>query len=241
MDSQETQTTDVELSNDHRVVLSAIGHLDLRGELPATVLEIYSVYEDTAIYFDQPVRRKRAFRDYLKYLREEDFIEVAKEENLGRSGGRRFFYSVGELYEKSFLYPDLTPIIDVDVPEYFGLTEAEWYDLREEIFTRDHHTCQACGTSKDELSDGSYLNIHHIRPAKEFYAEPGPVNVDEMNDPSNLITLCPSCHSRFEGQWKDLDNHGFAHQARSVVPNGDYPDFDFVAYVMNRLPDSESA
>jgi hypothetical protein len=62
----------------------------------------------------------------------------------------------------------------------------EWTSiLRESIRTRDDYVCQECGIHQEELQ-GRFknLDIHHID-----------YNKDNL-DPSNLISLCRSCHIR---------------------------------------------
>jgi len=55
-------------------------------------------------------------------------------------------------------------------------------ELKEEVRRRDGHKCQLCGVPQVECK--RKLSVHHI-------------NYDKRDsDPLNLITLCPSCHSR---------------------------------------------
>lgn len=55
----------------------------------------------------------------------------------------------------------------------------QWDTIRERILERDRRACQHCGNMDD-------LTVHHIQPWAET----------RDNSPSNLITLCRSCHSR---------------------------------------------
>lgn len=52
--------------------------------------------------------------------------------------------------------------------------------LRKSIRERDNYTCQDCGAHQDQLS--RKLSVHHIDGGKD------------NSDPSNLISLCQSCH-----------------------------------------------
>lgn len=63
-----------------------------------------------------------------------------------------------------------------------------WAALKRRILMRDGYRCRACGTGGDE----SKLHVHHIQPFKTFE------DPDKANAPSNLITLCPSCHQQAE-------------------------------------------
>lgn len=66
-----------------------------------------------------------------------------------------------------------------------GYQEGEqlgFWNVREYVLFRDGHTCQCCkGKSKDKI-----LNVHHIESRK--------VGGDS---PSNLITLCETCHKGY--------------------------------------------
>jgi len=55
---------------------------------------------------------------------------------------------------------------------------------QQEILKRDKYTCQKCGYNNLE---GEGLEIHHINPK---YTNKG----ENIDDPSNLITLCSICH-----------------------------------------------
>lgn len=57
-----------------------------------------------------------------------------------------------------------------------------WKNVREYVLFRDDHICQCCkGKSKDNI-----LQVHHIESRKTG-----------GNAPSNLITLCKTCHSGY--------------------------------------------
>lgn len=69
----------------------------------------------------------------------------------------------------------------------FELYSNNWTDdLKDSIRKRDNYTCALCGLHQDELLDGyiKVLDIHHI-------------DYDKNNlNPTNLITLCRSCHMK---------------------------------------------
>lgn len=56
--------------------------------------------------------------------------------------------------------------------------------LRMKIFDRDQRRCRICGRRPDDNTD-LVLHIHHIRPWEK----------GGVTDPSNLITLCHTCHT----------------------------------------------
>ncbi len=82
------------------------------------------------------------------------------------------------------LYAYLTPNTKEKANQFMSAKEkqtylqsTEWRTLRNQVFTRDNHTCQSCGSQ-------SSLNCHHI-----MYDRLG---AEELED---LITLCKNCHT----------------------------------------------
>ena len=68
---------------------------------------------------------------------------------------------------------------DIEGVEYQQGPQLGFWNVREYILFRDHHTCQWClGKSKDNI-----LNVHHIESRKTG-----------GDSPDNLITLCETCH-----------------------------------------------
>lgn len=65
-----------------------------------------------------------------------------------------------------------------DVLRRIHYTSAAWRERSAEIVTRDHNECQECASGVD-------LVVHHIVPWLE----------SRDDSPSNLITLCRSCHA----------------------------------------------
>lgn len=61
--------------------------------------------------------------------------------------------------------------------KYAYLTSLIWYELRSQVFARDNHTCQHCGSTES-------LQCHHIR-------------YDYLGDEplEHLTTLCKLCHT----------------------------------------------
>jgi hypothetical protein len=56
--------------------------------------------------------------------------------------------------------------------------------IRMQVFTRDRRKCRICGRRPDDNSD-LVLHVHHVRPWEK----------GGVTDPSNLITLCHTCHA----------------------------------------------
>lgn len=63
-----------------------------------------------------------------------------------------------------------------------------WHKQRQKARARDGGECVICGA--DDLVD-----VHHIRPFREFGVE----NHEQANDLDNLVCLCRSHHSKWEG------------------------------------------
>lgn len=71
---------------------------------------------------------------------------------------------------------------EISGKEYQEGDQLGFWNVREYVLARDGHKCQHCkGKSKDPI-----LNIHHIESRKTG-----------GDSPSNLITLCETCHKEF--------------------------------------------
>lgn len=83
---------------------------------------------------------------------------------------------------------------EISDKEYQKGDQLGFWNVREYILARDGHKCQHCkGKSKDPI-----LNIHHIESRKTG-----------GDSPSNLITLCKTCHKEFhKGNIKLKVNRG---------------------------------
>ena len=62
------------------------------------------------------------------------------------------------------------------------------------ILKRSNKNCEICGWG---IGVGSCLQIHHVRPVSKYYGALMPFNSvpDERFELSNLIALCPNCHT----------------------------------------------
>ena len=71
---------------------------------------------------------------------------------------------------------------DVEGEDYQDGEQMGFWNIREYVLWRDGHTCQHChGKSGDKI-----LNVHHLESRKTG-----------GNSPSNLITLCETCHKAY--------------------------------------------
>lgn len=77
----------------------------------------------------------------------------------------------------------------------YGNYSRDWDGARKRALERDNYECQICGRANEAHQEdfGKSLDIHHIRPARKFDDQ------EEAHQLSNLITLCRSCHARWEG------------------------------------------
>jgi len=72
-----------------------------------------------------------------------------------------------------------------------------WEKRDEECRVRDGYTCQVCGIDQEDHYQA--LSAHHIQPREEFIDENGVYDHEQGNRLENLITLCTSCHKKWEG------------------------------------------
>ena len=71
---------------------------------------------------------------------------------------------------------------NVEGEDYQNGEQMGFWNIREYVLWRDGHTCQHChGKSGDKI-----LNVHHLESRKTG-----------GNSPSNLITLCETCHKAY--------------------------------------------
>lgn len=75
-----------------------------------------------------------------------------------------------------------------------GRYGSNWRSARLEALDRDRWRCQDCGVENGEYvaETGKSLDVHHIIPIREFD------NAEEANFLLNLVTLCESCHKKWE-------------------------------------------
>lgn len=80
------------------------------------------------------------------------------------------------------------------VIEYYG---PEWDDIRVDVIANQHGKCRVC--TRQEPETGSTLEVHHIRPVRDFKDDDGMIDWDSAHDKDNLCALCNKCHKRWEG------------------------------------------
>jgi len=72
--------------------------------------------------------------------------------------------------------------------------DPNWDEKREERLAIDNHTCQDCGVDEEDYYRS--LDVHHTQMKSEFENPDGDIDWERANDPSNLISLCQSCHMK---------------------------------------------
>ncbi len=78
---------------------------------------------------------------------------------------------------------------DINGDDYQQGEQMGFWNVREYVFARDGHKCVHCkGKSKDQI-----LNVHHLESRKTG-----------GNSPSNLVTLCETCHKAYHRGEFDL-------------------------------------
>ena len=79
---------------------------------------------------------------------------------------------------------------DIEGVDYQNGEQLGFWNVREYVLFRDNHICQHCkGKLKDKI-----LNVHHIESRKTG-----------GNAPSNLVTLCKTCHNNYHKGKIDLN------------------------------------
>lgn len=83
---------------------------------------------------------------------------------------------------------------NVEGEDYQNGEQMGFWNIREYVLWRDGHTCHHChGKSGDKI-----LNVHHLESRKTG-----------GNSPSNLITLCETCHKAYHrGEFELKAKHG---------------------------------
>ena len=140
-------------------------------------------------------RNRRSRRNHLRY-RPARFDNRKKEDSWLAPSIRQKIDSHLKVIEEVHKILPITNIIvevasfdiqkiknpDIEGIEYQNGEQLNSYNIREYVLFRDNHTCQCCkGKSKDRV-----LEVHHIESRKTG-----------GNAPSNLITLCKTCHKKY--------------------------------------------
>ena len=99
-----------------------------------------------------------------------------------------------------------------------GVTTKQWALLRQTIFQRDGYKCRECGTTEKRGDGRTILNCDHIVAVRN----------GGSSDPSNLVTLCCSCHSKKTRRecvvdtTNDTTNHTTRHTTNDTTQTTDH-------------------
>lgn len=76
-----------------------------------------------------------------------------------------------------------------------------WPVQREKRLEKDDYECVICGKSdaQEEIDTGKGLDVHHIEKARNYLKDDGTLDEEKAHRIENLISLCRSCHIRWEG------------------------------------------
>jgi 5-methylcytosine-specific restriction endonuclease McrA len=77
-----------------------------------------------------------------------------------------------------------------------------WNRQRNKAMKRDGHCCRLCERPVQE----TLIDVHHITPVRFWRVEQ---EHEKMNQLNNLISLCRSCHRKYEGQLKGRGHDEF--------------------------------
>jgi len=76
---------------------------------------------------------------------------------------------------------------------------SNWKIIRAEIIRRDGFACVKCGLTQEQHKEkyGRDLSVNHIKPFHQFGGK-----TELANKPSNLETLCDSCHTKTDWEYR---------------------------------------
>jgi hypothetical protein len=124
-------------------------------------------------------------------------------------------YSTTPIYNFYNSWSDVLENIDIDFYEEeqkVGGYGSSWnVEKREKVRKRDKRACRVCGSSN---CNGWKMDVHHINPKDNWIVKE---EHEEMNDPSNLISLCRSCHLSLEGRFYDNSVEEFAEKSKAYL------------------------
>ncbi len=98
-------------------------------------------------------------------------------------------------------------LVGLDSPFSAKEYGSNWTKQQRKCLKRDDRQCRVCGKTEEEI--GRAPAVHHITPRTEF--DNGEWR--KMNELSNLISLCHSCHGQLEGKYTNCSPEEFAAKA----------------------------
>lgn len=100
--------------------------------------------------------------------------------------------------ESGMLSGENSPVWKGGSPGSYG---PDWDEQREKALNRDGHECQSCGMTAAESQQtfGCDLHVHHRIRYEDFDSD------ERAHRLSNLVTLCRSCHMKWEHMPVQID------------------------------------
>lgn len=220
------------LSKEINRIHEYLGHVPTSKDIRTLNTPSYGIYK--SIFGSWANALESAGYEAIRRRRNPNKTQIIDEinrlnEELGRPPKQKEFmknsiYSKYSIYSKfdswnnALLECGLKPVLQSNGERVKLNYGPNWNELRQIIINRDNNRCKVSGKTIDEIST-NWFNVHHITPAREFGAHDPDVDTDydEMNHPSNLITLSPSIHGRVEGKFTDCDPDEFARRAQEML------------------------
>jgi len=114
--------------------------------------------------------------------------EYTVSKSYSERGSRFCSYACKHKWQSEYNVGENNPTFKGGHDRYYG---SNWRKMRQKARERDGYQCQACGL--DESDSRWELSVHHIRPLRDFDTP------EEANTLDNLVSLCRSCHGKWEG------------------------------------------
>lgn len=210
------KTPKSELLGDIRDLAEKLGKVPAANDMeehgprsPTTYQRRFGSWEAARVAagFEEPNVYKIREETLLNDLREfaEEFGKTPSRLEMKHEGPRSpctydyRFESFGEAVTEAGLEPTPDVLAGEDNPNWKGGYEPYygpgWPRKRRAARDRDDYQCQSCGMPESEHVEvhGAQLSVHHIQPRRKFD------DPSEANELANLVTLCMSCHKRWEG------------------------------------------
>ena len=186
----------------HREDTARVCSNECRGELTGRILSGINPYEYTCKRCGHDFKSQAKDRIYCSKECHNKSMEDQVETECANCAGVLFrVRSQYELSDKHFCDFDCRREwmgenwVGEDNPQYINgghqYRGSNWPEQRLKALRRDQARCQSCGVAESKKQRGHH--VHHIVPYRKFDSW------QEANELSNLVTLCESCHQRWEG------------------------------------------
>ena len=129
----------------------------------------------------------------------DNYIPQSERKICEKCGQRRDYRNKNNLCQKCLNIEIRLKILETPIGELrkkHKLKIGKWYSSELRIHCRNHNyeltklPCQVCGYDK-------HVELCHIKPISSFTDE---ITIGEINDPTNILVLCPNHHWEFDNQ-----------------------------------------